>query len=78
MPIHPDLHKWQVAKQAAFALASAMPGCELLQTLKGKPRIIYAGKTIDCPSWLAAWSWLQRVRGDQLNGGKDIPWAIVE
>ena len=57
---------WKAAKGAAGALAIAC-GATLLQTPKGKPRIILGDRITDYPTWLAAWSYLYRIRCDQIQ-----------
>ena len=65
---HPDLvSDYRVAKRAAAAIASHI-GATLLQLADGKTkRIILGGRVIDCASWFAAWSTLQRIRADQIG-----------
>ena len=89
--IHPDLFRdYRQAKRAAAALAAAIPGCTLLQNAKGKPRVILGSRTQDYPTWLACYSFLFRLRCDQLAADKarkererqqqymdSLPWAAV-
>jgi hypothetical protein len=65
---HPDLYSdYRVAKRAAAVLARAC-GAVLLQTSKGKPRVILGKQAPrDFPTWLAAWSWLHFIRQDQIR-----------
>lgn len=69
MKVHPDIYKdYRVAKRAAGALAAAMDNCYLLQNDNGKPRVIVGKqKPRDFPTWLAAWSFLFRLRCDQIG-----------
>lgn len=65
--VHPDIvNRWQCAKRAAAAIAACM-GAEMLQTADGAKRVIYGGKPHDFPTWLAAYSFVSRVRADQLR-----------
>jgi hypothetical protein len=67
---HPDLYSdWRVAKRAAAVLANVV-GATLLQKPDGRKRIILGRRVIDSPSWLAAWSFLYRIRSDQVASAK--------
>lgn len=66
MKIHPDMHKWQCAKQAAFALAAAC-GATIGQSPTGKPRLFMGSKITDWPTWLSLWTQLHRIRLDQIT-----------
>ncbi len=63
---HPSIYSdYRVAKTAAGALAPAC-GAVLLQTPDGGKRIIHGHAIKDFRTWLAVWSYLYRVRTDQL------------
>jgi hypothetical protein len=76
---------WKMAKGAAGALANAV-GATVLQTAKGGKRVIHGPRVLDFPTWLAVWSYLFRIRVDQLAAEKAarqraaldrLPWAKV-
>lgn len=83
---HPSIYSdYRIAKQAAGALAPAC-GAVLLQTPDGGKRIIHGKQVKDFKTWLAAWSYLYRIRTDQLAAEKAarqraaldaLPWAHV-
>ena len=57
---------YRMAKQAAGALANAV-GATVLQTPKGGKRVIHGPRIMDFPTWLAVWSYLYRIRCDQIK-----------
>jgi hypothetical protein len=71
---HSDLYSdYRVAKRAAAVPARAS-GAVLLQTPKGKPRVILGKQAPrDFPTWLAAWSWLHSIRQDQIRRQAPVP-----
>jgi hypothetical protein len=69
MPAPEIYSDWKVAKKAAAALANAV-GATLLQTGKSEKRIIHGPKVLTMPTWLACWSYLFRVRTDQIAAAR--------
>lgn len=65
--MHPDLSEWRTAKRAALAIASAMRAVEIAQLPDGRKRILHAGRVVDCATWLSVYSYLKRIRQDQIN-----------
>lgn len=65
--MHPELARNpKAAKVAACAIANAM-GAEIVPSPDGKiKRVLINGRAIDCTTWLAAYSVVQRIRADQL------------
>ena len=65
--MHPDLaNDWRAAKRAAAAIGQVI-GAELVQKPDGRKVVLYDGRVIPCVTWLAAYSFVSRIRADQIK-----------